>query len=140
MFRDAVEIFAHNDPKVAGITLHLSTMRRSLADRLKKDMWTDPTQVSVSATITAPIRILEPVSLAPEGQEVLTEKRNLFFKTLRVRRIYDPVAHCFVYVSYSTRFTQEMDESNSRYRTSISVVPLHDYVDPALFRSPNGKQ
>lgn len=87
------------------------------ADRLKKDLWTDPSQVragrseryappfppecaapirqhtrprllqiSVCATIIGPLSIVEPIYLGPDGEEVMSQKKNLFFKTTKVRR------------------------------------------------------
>ena len=66
-------------------------------------------------------------------------KRSLFFKDLSVRRIYDPESHCLIYVSYSTRLSQTMEEPNARFRTSISTVPLEGEIsreDVAALNAP----
>ena len=50
--------------------------------------------------------------------------RNWFLKRQSIRRIYDPEEHCLVYVAATSRASQSDKEQNSRFRTSIAVVPL----------------
>eukprot|EP00898_Chlorokybus_atmophyticus_P006533 jgi/Chlat1/6881/Chrsp51S06547 len=93
-------------------------------DTIEVTAFPDP-KTSVSCTQSGPIRILEPIALGVEGEEVFTAKRNLLFKVMHVRRIYDEANHALVYVAYSTRLSQDMSEQNSRYRTSISTISLY---------------
>ncbi|KAK9811805.1 hypothetical protein WJX72_010428 [[Myrmecia] bisecta] len=124
VFKDTVEVQAFQDPKVQGITVYVSNVKRPLVDRLKKDLFTDPSQSSVSCVQTGLLRVLEPVDRSSEGEEVFSTRRNLFFKYMHVRRIYDQSNQALVYIAYSSRLTQDMSEQNSRYRTSISAVSL----------------
>jgi len=125
LFKDGVEVVAVEDPKVHGVVLHLSHQTRNLKDRLTKDPFTDSADASVVASVVGPISLREPIDESEAGEEVYSASKALFFKSLRVRRIYDKKNDCLLYVSYSTRFFQNMDEPNSRYRTGLAVVPLH---------------
>ncbi|EFJ19791.1 hypothetical protein SELMODRAFT_419062 [Selaginella moellendorffii] len=125
LFNDIVEVIALPDPKIEGITIHISNVKRSLTERLSRDFFTDPSQASVSASQTGPLRLVSPIALGLKGEEVFSAKRNLFFKTMHVRRIYDEANNALVYVAYSTRVSQDMSEPNSRYRTSVSSISLY---------------
>jgi len=125
VFKDGVEVVAVDDPKVHGVVLHLSQQTRNLKDRLTKDPFTDSADASVVATIVGPISLREPIDETEAGEEVYAASKALFFKSLRVRRIYDKRNDCLLYVSYSTRLFQNNNEPNSRYRTGLAVVPLH---------------
>ncbi|XP_024540056.1 uncharacterized protein LOC9660691 isoform X2 [Selaginella moellendorffii] len=118
LFNDIVEVIALPDPKIEGITIHISNVKRSLTERLSRDFFTDPSQ-------TGPLRLVSPIALGLKGEEVFSAKRNLFFKTMHVRRIYDEANNALVYVAYSTRVSQDMSEPNSRYRTSVSSISLY---------------
>jgi len=124
IFKDTVEVTSMTDPKVDGVVVHVSSMKRPITDRIRRDFFTDPSQTSLTATRMGPVTIKEPIALGPSGEAVFTSRKNLFFKTSNVRRIYDEESHCLVYVSYTTRLTTDMEEANSRFRTSISAVPL----------------
>ncbi|XP_024519941.1 uncharacterized protein LOC9630983 isoform X1 [Selaginella moellendorffii] len=127
LFNDIVEVTALPDPKIEGITIHISNVKRSLTERLSRDFFADPSQASVSASQTGPLRLVSPIALGlkVKGEEVFSAKRNLFFKTMHVRRIYDEANNALVYVAYSTRVSQDMSEPNSRYRTSLSSISLY---------------
>ena len=73
----------------------------------------------------APLRILEPIERGGAGEEVFKSKRDLLFKNVHVRRIYDEENRTLVYVAYSSRLGQDMSEPNSRFRCSVSTVPLY---------------
>eukprot|EP00249_Psilotum_nudum_P004353 c17871_g1_i1 orf=136-906(+) len=124
VFKDTVEVIAFQDPKIEGVTVHISNIKRSLTDQLKYGFFEDPSQTSVAASQTGPLRILNPIATGIEGEEVFSAKKNLFFKTTHIRRIYDESNNALVYIAYSTRLTQDPTQQNSRYRTSVSSISL----------------
>ncbi|CAG9463982.1 unnamed protein product [Pedinophyceae sp. YPF-701] len=133
VFKDNVEVLAVPDPKVKGVTVYLSSMQRPLTDRIKRlDWFSDPTQTSLAVALTGPISLDENISYGEGGEEVFSAKKSLLFKSLRVRRIYDKTNKALVYVAYSTRLSQDTNEQNSRFRTSVAVLPLHRTVDGHL--------
>lgn len=131
VFKDSVEVVAVPDPDVQGVTIYISDFKRSLADKLSKDFFNEPSQASVTCAATGPIAIVNEKSVkAPGGQDVFSEQKgiNLFVaKTTKVRRVYDAEHDTLLYVSYSTRLTTSADEgkvSSGRYRTSICALPV----------------
>ena len=140
LFKDGVEVVALDDPEVAGVTLYLSDFKRSFADKVAKmDFLNEPSQSSVTCSVTGPIALPNPADLGGlEGKQVFSETKSralLLFgnKTLRIRRIYDPDRSTLMYVSYSTRIGsagEEGREGTSRYKTSICVIPVPQQPPP----------
>ncbi|CAG9460196.1 unnamed protein product [Pedinophyceae sp. YPF-701] len=130
IFKDTVEVVSLPDPEVAGVSIYISDFKRSIADKLAKDFFNEPSQASLTCAATGPVSFDAKRISAPDGQEIFSEAKglNLFRnKTLRVRRILDKDANALVYVAYSTRTTAAQDDggpSSGRYRTSICAVPL----------------
>eukprot|EP00879_Flechtneria_rotunda_P003057 GHRR01003277.1.p1 GENE.GHRR01003277.1~~GHRR01003277.1.p1 ORF type:complete len:252 (+),score=33.78 GHRR01003277.1:1011-1766(+) len=131
LFKDAVEVNAFDDPAVPGVTIYFSDFKRSLVDKLAKDFFTDPSQTSLTCSISEDAHVADPRALASsEGKEIFSERKGLSIfkdKTLRVRRLYDPSRQTLVYVAYSTRLSSAADEgkvSSGRYRTSICALKL----------------
>lgn len=59
------------------------------------------------------------------GEEVFSERRNLFFKYVHVRRIYDAENNALVYVGYSSRLgVGGFEDQHAQYRTSITAISL----------------
>eukprot|EP00191_Tetraselmis_sp_GSL018_P000969 CAMPEP_0177610290 /NCGR_PEP_ID=MMETSP0419_2-20121207/19679_1 /TAXON_ID=582737 /ORGANISM="Tetraselmis sp., Strain GSL018" /LENGTH=189 /DNA_ID=CAMNT_0019105543 /DNA_START=171 /DNA_END=741 /DNA_ORIENTATION=- len=134
VFKDSVELLAMDDPEVLGVTVYISDFRRSLADKLAKDFFSEPSQASIYCSQTAPdIVIPNPDAVkGSEGKEVFSQQKNLNFfqnKTLRVRRVFDEARETMIYIAYSTRLTRDSSDSHSlsstQYKTSICAVPLH---------------
>ena len=138
VFKDSVELSAVADPAVAGVTVYVADFRRSLADKLASDFFSEPGQASVTCSATGPIAVTDARAvLAPGGAEVFSERRGLSLiqnKTLRVRRLYDAPRRTLIYVAYATRLAPGSDgdgeggAAGSRYRTSVCAVPLPAYV------------
>ena len=95
--------------------IHMSNIKRPVVDRLRKDMFSDPSQTSVSCSQVAKLKITEPIERGPKGEDVFKEKRDLLFKNVHVRRIFDEENKTLVYVAYSSRIGQDMNEPNSRW-------------------------
>ena len=107
------------DPKVAGVTCHVSYFDRSLIDRLQKGNWfEDPSNSAIACQSTGAITIGD-IDLGTDGEEVFSERRSLIFKSLAVRRIYDKANNTLVYLAHS----RQIQEGSAKM--SISSVPLH---------------
>lgn len=59
-----------------------------------------------------------------EGEEVFEENRSLFFKAIRVKRVYDKQSNTVVYASYSTRLDKNSDKNKARFKSSLCAVSL----------------
>lgn len=98
-----IKLEALADPKVAGVTCHLSHFDRGFWDRVAKGNWfEDPSNASIACRQTGPISIAK-IDLDKSGEEVFTQRQSLIFKTLAVRRIYDSENDTLIYVVYSRR-------------------------------------
>ncbi|MEM8750660.1 MAG: CreA family protein [Pseudomonadota bacterium] len=107
------------DPKVKGVTCHLSYFERGLVDRLQKGNWfEDPSNSSISCRQTGPLEISD-IDLSDEGEQVFEERRSIILKSLRVKRIFDEANQTLVYLSHSQRV------QNGSAKMAISTVPLY---------------
>ncbi|MBT8471439.1 MAG: CREA protein [Marinicaulis sp.] len=98
-----IKIDALADPKVAGVTCHLTHFDRGFWDRVAKGNWfEDPSNASIACRKTGPIAIGD-IDLDKNGEEVFSQKMSLVFKTIAVRRVYDAQNTTLVYVVYSRR-------------------------------------
>ncbi len=115
---NAIVLEAVADPKVQGVTCHLTSFDRSIIDRLSKGNWfQDPSNSSIACRQTAPITIGD-IDLRPAGEEVFSERKSLIFKSIAVRRIYDRKNDTLVYVAYSRQVT------DASAKMSVSTVAL----------------
>jgi catabolite regulation protein CreA len=120
IFKDKLMIERFDDPKVTGVKLYVAYYERPLNERLAKNFFSDPTQASVSCVRTGTVTLAEDVSTSKEGEEVFSQSRSLFFKSVKVRRIYDKDSNTLVYVSYSSRLDKGDDENKSRYKVRFA--------------------
>lgn len=98
-----IQIEALKDPKVEGVTCHLSHFDRGFWDRVAKGNWfEDPSNASIACRQTGPITVAR-IDLAKNGEEVFSQRQSLVFKSLAVRRIYDATNDTLIYVAYSRR-------------------------------------
>jgi len=113
-----IEIDAIADPKVQGVTCHLSHFDRSLIDRLTKGNWfIDPSNSSIACRQTGPITVGD-IDLSAHGEEVFSSRLSLIFKSLAVRRIFDRKNDTLIYVVYSRQV------KDASAKMSISTVAL----------------
>ncbi|KAK9842942.1 hypothetical protein WJX74_004679 [Apatococcus lobatus] len=136
--KDTVETLSLEDPDVKGITVYITDFKRSLADKLAKDFFSEPSQASVTCAITGAISVADERQLrGSEGKEIFSEGRSglqLFKnKTVRVRRVFDEKHKTLLYIAYSTRLGSGNDQqvSAGRYKTSICALPLSPEVNRA---------
>ncbi|EOD32501.1 hypothetical protein EMIHUDRAFT_456079 [Emiliania huxleyi CCMP1516] len=124
VFKDTIKIEGFTDPKVSGVKLYVADFQRPITEKLQKDFFNDPTQASVTCARTGPVKLLEAVEPNGEGEEVFSQSRSLFFKSVKVRRVYDKEANTIVYVSYSVRLSKSEDDNKSRFKSTMCTVPL----------------
>lgn len=105
---------AFHDPKVPGVTCHVSQARTggiSGAVGLAQD----PSQFSLACRQTGPI--LLPPKL-PEDETVFSEDTSILFKETRVVRMWDAANRTLVYVAISRKLIEGAPAN------SISTVPV----------------
>jgi CreA protein len=115
---NSIVVDAVNDPKVQGVTCHVTHFDRSLIDRLSKGNWfVDPSNSSIACSQTGPITIGD-IDTSKRGEEVFSQRISLIFKSLAVRRIYDKTSDTLIYVIYSRQV------KDASAKMAISTVPL----------------
>jgi CreA protein len=110
---------AVKDPKVEGVTCHVSYFDRGVVDRLQKGNWfEDPSDSSISCRQTGPITIGE-IDLSEDGEEVFKQGISLIWKKQVVNRIYDKQNETLIYLSHS----RQVQDGSAKM--SITTVPLY---------------
>jgi len=147
--QDIVDVVALPDPAVAGATIYVTEVKRSLVDKLTSSgggFFAEPSAASVTCVARGggAVTLVPGVDIGgPEGRDIYSEKKSLSLvaaKTLRVRRVVDRANGSVLYVSYSTRLGPggggggSGDPSSTdgagggtgsaRYRTSVCALPL----------------
>lgn len=117
LFPDKVIVHAFDDPKVKGVTCYLSVVETG-GVKGAIGLAEDPNQTSIACRQTGEI-VVGSIERSKEGEVVFSEKQSLFFKHLKVRRIYDEAKKVILYVAFSERI---LDGS---YETGISAIPLY---------------
>ena len=116
---NGIVVEAIADPKVQGVTCHISRFSRSVIDRLSKGSWfVDPSNSSIACRQTGPVTIGD-INTGASGEEVFSERLSLIFKSLAVRRIYDKKNMTLIYVIYSRQVKDASAKMN------IATVPLY---------------
>lgn len=126
-----IKVQALADPKVAGVTCHLSHFDRGFWDRVAKGNWfEDPSNASIACRQTGPISMGD-IDLDKNGEEVFSQRISLVFKSIAVRRIYDTENNTLIYVVYSRRPIE------GSAKMSISTISLYGANAPAATTAPN---
>lgn len=106
------------DPKVRGVTCHVSYFDRGLIDRFQKGDWFEnPSNSSISCRQTGPISIGD-IDRGDGGEDVFSQRTSLIWKSLRVTRIYDETTNSLVYLAHA----RQVQDGSAKM--SISTVPL----------------
>ena len=109
---------AIKDPKVDGITCHVSYFDRGVIDRLQKGNWfEDPSDSSISCRQTGPITIGD-IDMSEGGEEVFKQGISLIWKKQVVNRIYDKKNETLIYLSHS----RQVQDGSAKM--SVTTVPL----------------
>ena len=106
------------DPKIQGITCHVTYFDRSIIDRLRKGNWfEDPSNSSIACRQTGPV-VIGDIDLDQSGEEVFKAGLSLIWKSLVVTRVYDKKNDTLVYLIHSRQVV------NGSAKMAISTVPL----------------
>jgi CreA protein len=109
---------AITDPKVTGVTCHISYFDRSIIDRFQKgNFFEQPSDSSIACRQTGAITIGD-ISMDEAGEEVFNEGISLIWKQRVVNRIYDKKNNTLIYLSHS----RQVQDGSAKM--AISTVPL----------------
>lgn len=117
---DKIIIEAFDDPKVAGVSCHLSRAKKggiSGGLGLAEDM----SNASIACRQVGPIQFVEPFK---DGETVFSKRTSLIFKTMQVVRFFDRKRNTLIYLVYSDRL---IDGSP---KNALSTVPILDWRAP----------
>lgn len=111
-----------DDEKISGVTCHIASIEANLS-------LSDPSDSSISCRQTGDItpEMIATIDKSKSGEVVFKQSKSIFFKTMKVRRIYDAENQTLLYLSYTTK------ETDSSFKHSLSTVPLwgtQAYVEP----------
>ena len=117
------------DPIVPGVTCHIASVEANLS-------LSDPSDSSIACRQTGEITsaMVAQIDKSKSGEVVFKKSKSIFFKSMKVRRIYDAQNQTIMYLSYSTK------ETSGSFKHSLSTVPLWGtsaYIEAA--QSHNGK-
>lgn len=109
---------AITDPKIQGVTCHISYFDRGVIDRLQKGNWFEqPSDSSIACRQTGAITIGD-ISMDEEGEEVFNQGISLVWKQQVVNRIFDKKNNTLIYLSHS----RQVQDGSAKM--SLSTVPL----------------
>jgi CreA protein len=135
-------LFSGNDNKVGDVSLGLLTLKNIKIERMidPKNLGvtcfityvkgnldvTDPSNASIACRQTGDIMLsqLNTIDKSNSGEVIFNSSQSIFFKTLKIRRIFDAKSNTIIYLSYSTT------EINGSYEHSLSTATL--YGNPVL--------
>lgn len=111
---DKIVIEAFDDPKVEGVSCHLSRAKKG-GMKSVVGMAEDPSNASIACRQVGPVKIKEELK---DGEEVFTKRASMIFKKLHVVRFFDKKRNTLVYLVYSDKIIEGSPKN------SISTVPL----------------
>jgi len=112
------------DPIVTGVTCHIASIEDDLS-------FSDPSDSSIACRQTGEItpEMIAAIDKSKSGDVVFKKSKSIFFKNMKIRRIFDADNQTLMYVSYSTK------EISGSFKHSLSTVPLWGtkaYVTPLI--------
>lgn len=115
-----IVIEAIADPKIKGVTCHVTYFERGVIDRLKNGNWfEDPSNNAISCSQTGPVEIGD-IDLSKGGEEVFRQGMSLVWKKLVVSRVYDKANDTLIYLVHARELT------DGSAKMAISTVPLYN--------------
>ena len=101
------------DDIVTGVTCHIASVEADFS-------LADPSDSSISCRQTGDITadMIAKVDKSKSGEVVFRKSKSIFFKSMKVRRIYDSENQTLLYLSYTTK------ETEGSFKHSLSTVPL----------------
>ncbi|MEF1207021.1 CreA family protein [Photobacterium damselae] len=117
------------DPDVPGVTCHIASIEANLS-------LADPSDSSISCRQTGEItpEMIAQIDKSKSGEVVFKKSKSIFFKSMKIRRIFDAEHQTLMYLSYSTK------ETSGSFKHSLSTVPLWGtkaYIAPAITEQHN---
>ncbi len=117
-----VKIHAFTDEIVTGVTCHIASIEADFS-------LSDPSDSSISCRQTGAItpEMIAKINKGKSGEVIFQQSKSIFFKRMKIRRIYDPQYQTLLYLSYTTK------ETDGSFKHSLSSVPLWGttaYVTP----------
>jgi CreA protein len=120
---------AFDDPKIPGVTCHVSQARTGgLSGTF--GLAEDPSQFSLACRQTGPITL--PAKI-PNEENVFADNTGLFFKETRIIRLWDEPHHTLVYVAVSRKLIEGAPAN------SLSTVPVMPWGQTAS-AAPTARQ
>jgi CreA protein len=111
---DKIVIEAFDDPKVDGVTCHLSSAKKGGVTGAI-GFATDSSDAAIACRQVGPITIKEGLE---DGESVFNKRTSILFKTMQVVRFLDQKRNVLIYLVYSDKL---IDGSP---KNSISTVPI----------------
>ena len=101
------------DPIVTGVTCHVASIEADLS-------LSDPSDSSIACRQTGEItaEMIAAIDKSKSGEVVFKKSKSIFFKSMKIRRVFDAQSQTLMYVSYSTK------ETSGSFKHSLSTVPL----------------
>ena len=108
-----IKISNLDDEKIPGVTCHIASVEANLS-------LSDPSDSSISCRQTGEItpEMIDQIDRSKSGEVVFKQSKSIFFKSMKVRRIYDAENQTLLYLSYTTK------ETEGSFKHSLSTVPL----------------
>ncbi|KMT64709.1 CreA family protein [Catenovulum maritimum] len=108
-----IKIDSLTDPIVTGVTCHIASIEADLS-------LSDPSDSSIACRQTGAITpdMIAQIDKTASGEIVFKKSKSIFFKSMKIRRIWDAKNQTLMYVSYSTK------ETSGSFKHSLSTVPL----------------
>jgi CreA protein len=108
-----IKVQTFDDPKIPGVTCHISHVEANLD-------FADPSDMSIACRQTGEITaaMLQDIDRSKNGEVIFSTSKSILFKNLKIRRILDSSSQTLLYLSYSTK------ESTGSYKHSLTSVPL----------------
>lgn len=101
------------DPDIPGVTCHVASVEANLS-------FSDPSDSSIACRQTGEItpEMLTNIDKSKSGEVLFKKSKSIFFKSMRIRRIFDVRTQTLMYISYTTK------ETSRSFKHSLSTVPL----------------
>ena len=95
-------VYAYDDPKISGVTCHVSQARTG-GIKGSLGLAEDPSQFSIACRQVGPI-VLPPKM--PDDEVVFSDDTSLIFKETKISRFYDRKRNVLVYLAISRRLIE----------------------------------
>ncbi len=110
-------IEAFDDPKISGVSCHLSRAKKGGISG-SFGLAEDTSDASIACRQVGPIKINTPLK---DGEKVFKERTSILFKTMQVVRFLDKKRNVLIYLVYSDKFV------DGSPKNSISTVPIRPW-------------